>query len=50
MTEEEKELYYERIAIMTIDGKTSEAYAKYEAWKQIKNLRKTKACKKDENN
>lgn len=50
MTESERELYQERIAIMVIDGKTSEAYAQYVAWKQIENLRKTKACEKDENN
>lgn len=50
MTESEKELYEERIAIMVVDGESSETYARYEAWKQIKELRKSRGYEKDENN
>ena len=35
MNEDEKELYEERIAIMVIDGKTSEEEAKAQAKRQI---------------
>lgn len=42
MTEEEKELFEERVAIITIDGKMSESYARLKAWQQIDELRKKK--------
>lgn len=39
MNEEEKELYEERIAIMVIDGKTTEEEAKAQARRQIEEKR-----------
>ena len=42
MTEEEKELFEERVAIITIDGKMSESYARLKAWQQIDEFRKKK--------
>lgn len=45
MTEEEKELFEERIAIITIDGQMPESYARIKAWKQIEELRKKKEQK-----
>ena len=42
MTEEEKELFEERVAIITIYGKMSESYARLKAWQQIDEFRKKK--------
>ena len=40
MTEEEREIYEERIAIVMIDGKMPESYARIIAWRQIEEMRK----------
>lgn len=40
MTEEEKELFEERVAIIMVDGKMTESFARIKAWQQIKELRK----------
>jgi hypothetical protein len=40
MTEDEREVYEERIAIVMIDGKMPESYARIIAWRQIEEMRK----------
>lgn len=40
MTEEEREIYEERVAIIMIDGKMPESYARIVAFKQIEEMRK----------
>lgn len=50
MTEEEKELFEERVAIITIDGKMPESYARIKAWQQIKDFRKKKELEQVKDN
>lgn len=52
MTEDEKEIFEERVAIITIDGKMPESFARIKAWQQIEELRKKKALEqvKDKGN
>ena len=45
MTEEEREIFEERMAIIIIDGKMPPGYAKIKAWQQIEELRKKKGIK-----
>ena len=40
MTDDEREIFEERIDIITIDGKMPESYARIKAWQQIEEIRK----------
>lgn len=50
MTDDEREIFEERIAIITIDGKMPESYARIMAWQQIEELRKKQEQKDERNN
>lgn len=48
MTEEEREIYEERVAIIMIDGKMPESYARIVAFKQIEEMRKKRNEQRDD--
>ena len=48
LTEDEKEIFEERVAIITIDGQMPLSYAIIKAWQQIDELRKKQKEKQNE--
>ena len=40
LTDDEREIFEERVAIITVDGKMPLSYARIKAWQQIEDLRK----------
>jgi hypothetical protein len=49
LTEDEKEIFEERVAIITIDGEMPLSYARIKAWQQIEDLRKQQTNKEKTN-